>query len=160
MSKKANSILSCTTKNFFLSLCSLLLREYLECCVQICGPGYKRNVDILEQVQQKCTRMIKWQNNFSHENRLKEWSLFSLEKRVLRGILSLCLNVHWEWKSWFYCEEDWTLQQVTPEALQILSPWNYSKQYWIWPWATQHSWLCFGQEGSDCCIWCHSMIPF
>jgi len=37
--------------------------------------------------------MIKGREYLSHKKRLREMGLFSLEKRRLRGILSMCINI-------------------------------------------------------------------
>jgi len=47
---------------------------------------------MLEQVQQRATKMIKELKHPSREERLKELILFSLEKRRLWGAFLLCIN--------------------------------------------------------------------
>lgn len=46
---------------------------------------YRRDVDLLECIQRRATKMIHGMENISCEDRLREIRLFSLEKRSLRA---------------------------------------------------------------------------
>jgi len=65
---------------------------YLECCVQFWALQYKRDMDILESVQQRTVKVMKVLKHPSYEKRLRELRLISLEQRKLRGICSMCIN--------------------------------------------------------------------
>ncbi|KAF2357471.1 Reverse transcriptase domain [Trinorchestia longiramus] len=76
------------SKNVILPLYKELVQPHLEYTVQLWFPTLRKDVNKMEKIQRKATKMIPELRSLSYESRLQRLELISLEQRRLRGQLT------------------------------------------------------------------------
>ena len=94
MVSKANRILGMIKRNFtdrskevIIPLYESLVRPHLEYCCQIWNPNYNKDIDLVEGVQRRATKLITGMQNLSYDDRVKRLGLMRLNTRRLRSDL-------------------------------------------------------------------------
>ena len=89
---KGNQILGLTRrtitykeKQLIVPLYKAIVRPHLEYCIQTWRPYRKKDIDKIERIQRRATKMIPELRDLSYESRLLQCGLTTLKTRRLRG---------------------------------------------------------------------------
>jgi hypothetical protein len=91
---KARSVLGMVYRHFkkldkaqFLNIYKTYVRPHLEYCVQVWSPWFQKDIDCLESVQRRATKMVTGLKQLSYQQRLDCLGLTTLAERRRRGDL-------------------------------------------------------------------------
>jgi len=98
---KANKILGMLQKTFvcrenelWKKLYVSLVRPHLEYAAQVWNPYYEKDIEIIEKVQRRATKIPTEFRHLEYEERLKMWGLTTLKERRVRGSLIQMYKAH------------------------------------------------------------------
>ena len=84
--RKGNQLLGMIKRNItYIPLYKSIVRPHLEYCIQAWRPHLKKDIDKLERVQRRATKLIPELRILSYEDRVQQCKLTTLETRRVRG---------------------------------------------------------------------------
>ena len=80
-----SEVFQCKAKKVILPLYKSIVRPHFDYCVQAWRPHYRKDIEKLEKVQKRATRMVEGLGEYSYEDRLGSWGSLLL-RQDFRGL--------------------------------------------------------------------------
>ena len=71
--------------SLIVPLYKAIVRPHLEHCIHAWSPYIRKDIDLLEKIQRRATKLIPGLRDLRYEERLRECGLTTLETRRLKG---------------------------------------------------------------------------
>jgi hypothetical protein len=84
----------CKSKDIILNLYKSLVRSHLEYCVQAWSPHLRKDIELIEKVQHRATKMIHGLGKYFYEKRLAILGITKLKTRRMRGDIVEVFQIH------------------------------------------------------------------
>jgi len=68
------SSVASSSREGILPLCFALERLHLDSCIQFWSPPHRTDMDLLERVQRRATKMVRGMEHLSYEEQLRDWA--------------------------------------------------------------------------------------
>src|SRR6218665_3700790 len=126
-----------------LRLYKSLVRPHLEYCVQAWSPYLRKDIDTLDRIQRRATKMIRGLGKCTYEERLMRCGLTNLEKRRTRGDLIEAYKIMTGRKQFRHISSSKSVWKAEPEdtdtsfiknelgfqknrffSARVINPWN------------------------------------
>jgi len=71
------------SREVILPLYSAVVKTHLESCIQLWSPQHRKDMDLLERVWRRATKMVRGLEHLFYDKRLRELKLLTLKNRRL-----------------------------------------------------------------------------
>ena len=76
-------------REVIVPLCPALMKPHLEDCIQVWDPQYRKDLELLERVQRRATKVVRELEHLSYKKKKKKKAeragLFQPDRKRLRG---------------------------------------------------------------------------
>ena len=79
--RRVTRLVTYKEKSLIVPLYKAIVRPHLEYCIQAWSPYLRKDIDMLEKIQRRATKLIPGLRDLRYEERLKECGLTTLERR-------------------------------------------------------------------------------